>query len=67
MLIAIYAISLGAFGPTFFIIGYSLFMILGDIFLGKDTSINKYSYPFVLDIILYINLPLYYYWYSLLS
>ena len=58
MLIAIYAISLGAFGPTFFIIGYSLFMILGDIFLGKDTSVNKYSYPFVLDIILYINLPL---------
>ena len=58
ILIAIYSISLGTFGPTIFIISYSLFMILGDLFFGKDDSINKYSYPVLLDITLYINLLL---------
>ena len=51
MLIAIYCISLGAFGPTVFLICYSLFMILGDLFLGKDNSINEYSYPLILNLI----------------
>ena len=58
ILIAIYSISLGEYGPTFFIISYSLFMILGDLFMGKDTVLRQYSYPLILNIILFINLPL---------
>jgi len=33
-------------------------MILGDFLLGKDTSLSSYSYPKVLDLALYLNLPL---------
>ena len=36
ILIAIYSISLGTFGPTIFIISDSLFMILGEVWTDTD-------------------------------
>ena len=58
LFLAIYLCFQGAHYPTLFFIGFSLFVILGDIFLGKNELIGKYKYPNVLNIALYINLPL---------
>ena len=44
--------------PTFFFLGFSLFIIMGDIFLGKDTSIEKYKYPVLINLPIYLNLSL---------
>ena len=58
MLLGIYMISFGAYYPLFFLLVYSLFMILGDFLMGKDDSLISYSYPRILDFALYLNLPL---------
>ena len=58
MIIALFAISFGTHFPLIFLIGYSLFMILGDLLIGKDTSTHTYSYPRILDFSIYLNLPL---------
>ena len=55
---AIYTCSIGAYYSTLFFIGFSLFIILGDIILKKDASEETYSYVFLLDVPMYINLPL---------
>ena len=41
-----------------FFIGYSFFIISSDYLLGDDTSEVTYRYPVLLDMIIYINLPL---------
>lgn len=56
LLLTIYVCALGSHAPTVFFIGFSLFIILGDIFLGKDVTIKKYSYPFLINLPIYINL-----------
>ena len=58
MLIAVYMISLGEYYPMIFLLSYSLFMILGDLFIGKDTFTHTFSYPRILDFGIYLNLPL---------
>ena len=55
---AIYTCSIGAYYSTLFFIGFSLFIILGDMILKKDASEETYSYVFLLDGPMYINLPL---------
>ena len=55
---AIYTCSIGAYYSTLFFIGFSLFIILGDIILKKDASEETYSYVFLLDVPMYVNLPL---------
>ena len=55
---AIYTCSIGAYYSTLFFIGFSLFIILGDMILKKDASEESYSYVFLLDVPMYINLPL---------
>ena len=55
---AIYYCSLGAYYPTVYFIGFSSFIIFGDLFLNHDDKIQNYKYPFWLDIPIYINLPL---------
>ena len=37
---------------------FSLLVVLGDIFLGEDDSIQKYTYPRLLNLPIYMNLPL---------
>ena len=42
----------------FFFISFSLFIILGDLFLKKDIYFQKYSYPRLINFPIYINFPL---------
>jgi alkane 1-monooxygenase len=44
--------------PTYFLIGFSIFLIIGDLILPRDKEIQKFSYPFFLNLSLYINLPI---------
>ena len=55
---AIYTCSIGAYYSTLFFIGFSLFIILGDMIVKKDASEETYSYVLLLDVPMYINLPL---------
>ena len=57
LLLAIFICSRGSHYPTYFFLGFSSLIIFGDIFIRKDFSTNKYSYPKVLDIPMYINFP----------
>ena len=51
-------ISLGEYSPTWFLIGFSLLLIIGDLILPRDTKIQQFSYPSILNISIYINLPI---------
>ena len=44
--------------PTYFLIGFSLFIIVGDIIFPRDKEIEKFSYPSLLNLSIYINLPI---------
>ena len=44
--------------PTYFLIGFSIFLIIGDLILPRDKEIQKFSYPILLNLSLYINLPI---------
>ena len=52
------AISIGEYYPTIFLIGFSLFIIIGDYILPKDKNIQQFSYPSILNSSMYINLPI---------
>ena len=58
IVIGIYFCSLGMYYPSIFLLGYILFIIIGDALFGVDVSEPKYTYPVLLNIMLYINLPL---------
>jgi alkane 1-monooxygenase len=49
---------MGEYYPTLFFIGFSLFIIVGDIIFAKDKEIQKFSYPSLLNLSIYINLPI---------
>lgn len=51
-------ISMGEHSPTLFLIGFSLLMIIGDYIMPRDKEIQNFSYPFILNFSLYINLPI---------
>ena len=53
---AIIICSIGGNSPTIYFICFSSIIILGDIFLGKDVSTEKYSYPFLINLPIYINI-----------
>ena len=56
-IIYLITISMGENYPTWFLIGFSLLLIIGDRILPVDTKIQKFSYPSILNLSLYINLP----------
>jgi len=51
-------ISMGEYYPTMFLIGFSLLLIIGDLTLPRDTKIQQFSYPSILNLSIYINLPI---------
>jgi alkane 1-monooxygenase len=51
-------LSMGEYYPTFFLIGFSLFIIVGDAILPRDKEIQQFSYPGILNLSIYINLPI---------
>ena len=44
--------------PTFFFISWSLFLIIGDYVLPRDKDIQQFSYPWILNFSIYVNLPI---------
>ena len=51
-------ISLGEYYPTIFLIGFSLFIIIGDHVLPRDKEIQEFSHASILNFSMYINLPI---------
>ena len=51
-------ISMGKHYPTWFLILFSLIIIIGDRILPRDTKIQKFSYPSILNLSIYINFPI---------
>ena len=49
---------LGEFYPTAFFIGFSLFIILGDVIMKEDVKKQKFSHIFLLNLPMYINFPI---------
>jgi len=58
LVVAIYVCTLGTNFPTIFFIGFSMFIILGDILLSQDDIERTYKNTFLLNLPMYINLPL---------
>ena len=48
----------GMYYPLFFLIIFSLTVILGDVLVRGDNTVQKFSYPSILNFSLYINLPI---------
>ena len=44
--------------PTLFLTGFSVFLIVGDYLLPRDTKVQEFSYPSFLNLSIYINLPI---------
>ena len=55
LIVGFYLINNGEYSPTAFLIGFSLFIICGDHFLAKDKSIYTFDYPFFLNLPIYLN------------
>ncbi len=51
-------ILMGEWHPTLFLINFSLLLIFGDLMMPRDTKIQNFSYPSILNLSLYINLPI---------
>ena len=58
LILGIYICSIDSYYPTYFFVGFSVLIILGDIFLGKDIALERYSHPLLINLPIYINLPL---------
>jgi fatty acid desaturase len=56
--ISIYFASLAGNYIWYFFLAFTTLIILGDILLGSDTKVEEYKYPFILNLMLYLNLPL---------
>ena len=55
---AIFFALLGGNYIWYFFIGFSSFIVIGDIIFGADNSVDEYKYPLFLNLMLYLNLPL---------
>ena len=55
---AMYFCTKGPYYPTIYFICFSLFIILGDIFLAEDDKERTYENKFLLNLPIYINLPI---------
>ena len=53
-----YFCTRGSYYPTIYFIGFSLFIILGDIFIAEDDKEMEYDKLFLLNLPIYINLPI---------
>jgi hypothetical protein len=55
--ILIFTYLQGRFYPTIFLLIFSFVIIIGDLFI-KDNGLQKFSYPNILNLSIYINLPI---------
>jgi len=56
LILGIYACSYDSYSPTFFFIVFSAIIILGDMFLNHDKSMDKFKYPQLINFPIYLNL-----------
>jgi len=57
-IITIITFLMGEYYPTLFLIGFSLFIIIGDVIFPRDKEIQQFSYPNLLNFSIYVNLPI---------
>jgi len=55
--LGIFAILQGSYYPTFFLVFFSIILIVGDSLIRPDKKLQSFSYPFFLDLSIYIALP----------
>ena len=58
LLISIYFAFLGGEYIWYFFLVFTMFIMLGDILFGSDLTTEEYKYPFFLNLMLYLTLPL---------
>ncbi|MFL2983231.1 MAG: alkane 1-monooxygenase [Candidatus Neomarinimicrobiota bacterium] len=58
LLVAIQICFLGEYYPSIFFVGFSLFIIIGDLIIKEDSNEKKYWYESLLNLPMYLNLPL---------
>ena len=56
LIFGIYVCSLDSYSSTFFFITFSAIIILGDMFLNHDKSMDKFKYPQLINFPIYLNL-----------
>ena len=56
-----YGVYVGETRGAFILLGLQFFIIFGELFFGDDTSTPKYQHPWLLDLALFINVPLFFY------
>ena len=57
-ILTILAFIKGEHYPTLFLISFSSFLIIGDAIFRRDTKIQTFTYPNLLNLSIYINLPI---------
>ena len=55
-----YGVHVGGTTGLFILLALQLFIIFGELFFGDDTSTPQYKHPWVLDLALFINVPLFF-------
>ena len=55
--LAIFFILMGGYYPTIFFVLFSTVLITGDLLISPDKKIQSFSYPFFLDLAIYLALP----------
>ena len=55
--LAMFSILMGTYYPTIFLFLFSLVIIAGDSLIKPDKKLQSFSYPFFLDLSIYLALP----------
>ena len=58
IIVSIYVAFLGGNYIWYFFLGFIALIMLGDILFGSDFTVEEYKYPFFLNLVLYLTLPL---------
>ena len=56
LILGIYTCSYDSYSPTIFFIAFSAIIILGDMFLNHDKSMDEFKYPQLINLPIYLNL-----------
>ena len=56
LIFGIYTCSFDSYSPTYFFIAFSAIIILGDMFLNHDKSMDEFKYPQLINLPIYLNL-----------
>jgi len=65
-IITIIMFLMGEYYPTLFLIGFSLFIIIGDVIFPRDKEIQQFSYPSLLNLF-YLCKFTYFIYFSIIS